>query len=53
LHSLRGSKRLAFLESVVPGDLVALKPNQARLTVLTNDKGGRSDHARQQQQRRD
>jgi len=35
-----GANRLKFLETLVPSDLMALKPSQTRLSVLTNDTGG-------------
>jgi aminomethyltransferase len=37
---LWGEKRIQFLEELVVGDIQALKSNQARLTVLTNEQGG-------------
>jgi aminomethyltransferase len=38
---ITGEDRLAFLESVVVGDLQALKPSgEAKLSLITNDKGG-------------
>lgn len=37
---ITGKERLAFLETLVPSDLQALKPGQGRLSVLTNEKGG-------------
>jgi len=37
---LTGSKRIEFLESLVPSDLAGLKEDQARLAVLLNEKGG-------------
>lgn len=35
-----GDKRTEFIESLVPGDIAGLQPNQARLSVLTNEQGG-------------
>jgi len=35
-----GKNRLQFLESLVPSDLLILKPNQGRLSALTNETGG-------------
>ncbi|CAI5731372.1 unnamed protein product [Hyaloperonospora brassicae] len=35
-----GTDRLAFLESVVVGDLEALHTGEAKLSLLTNDRGG-------------
>lgn len=35
-----GAKRLEFLESIVVGDLQALQTNQARLSVMLNERGG-------------
>uniref|UniRef100_A0AAV1UHG5 Aminomethyltransferase n=1 Tax=Peronospora matthiolae TaxID=2874970 RepID=A0AAV1UHG5_9STRA len=37
---ITGSDRLAFLESVVVGDLLALSSGEAKLSLLTNDRGG-------------
>ena len=51
---ITGKDRLAFIESVTVADMAALQPNQARLSVLLNDKFGiiddcvvhkRADHA--------
>lgn len=36
----QGSSAVAFLESVLPGDIEALKINQARLSLICNEKGG-------------
>lgn len=33
-------QRLGFLETLCVGDLLELQPNQSRLSVLTNEKGG-------------
>src|SRR5689334_3398342 len=35
-----GEQRIAFLESVVVGDIQSLDVNQMRLSVLTNNQGG-------------
>lgn len=35
-----GEKRVDWIESLVPGDIANLQPNQARLSVLTNEQGG-------------
>lgn len=35
-----GDKRIDWLETLVPGDIGGLQPNQARLSVLTNEQGG-------------
>lgn len=37
---IKGEKRFDFIESLVPGNIKDLKIGQARLTQLTNDKGG-------------
>ncbi|GGF14044.1 aminomethyltransferase [Aliidongia dinghuensis] len=37
---LRGANPAAALETLVPGDIQALKPWRTRYTLLTNDKGG-------------
>jgi len=40
---IHGAKRAAFLESITPADVLALKENQSRLSVLTNEKAGIMD----------
>ena len=35
-----GKERIAFIESLVVGDVASLKEDQGTLTVFTNDKGG-------------
>ena len=35
-----GGKRVEWMESLIPGDIAGLQPNQARLSVLTNEQGG-------------
>lgn len=37
---VRGKDSLDFIESLVPGDVKALKQNQGRLTQFTSEKGG-------------
>ena len=38
--SVVGSDAMAQLETLVPGDIAALKPGRTRYTMLTNDQGG-------------
>ncbi|XP_073414996.1 aminomethyltransferase, mitochondrial isoform X4 [Dendrobates tinctorius] len=37
---IHGKDRIAFIESLVVGDIAELKPNQGALSLLTNDGGG-------------
>ncbi|CAJ0955744.1 unnamed protein product [Ranitomeya imitator] len=37
---IHGKDRIAFIESLVVGDIAELKPNQGSLSLLTNDDGG-------------
>lgn len=37
---IRGQDRVAFIESLIVGDIEALKENQGRLSLLTSEEGG-------------
>lgn len=38
--TFKGKKRVEFIEKLIVADVQGLKPNLAKLTMLTNDKGG-------------